>query len=345
MSVTQASDLFIPQVCITYASQAFTQSVEFMQKMVGGESSPVQIMNDPVFGSEGQYIQRPVFSRIGSTLVTTRDITSVSTVTPVKLSGTNEQGVKLHRKIGPVDISEDAAKLSRATPAEISAELGRQMGQELALNMQLSLITACVGAIDGISGTANTSSVWSATARTNMSPYLLNTALELMGDQREVFRREAMILMRSETQTDLFSDAINRQFTGIGDKALGGDLGTNTLGMPWAVVDSSALTTADAGFDKYHSLILGKGFMQVWFTQPFNMYPVFGPILDTEQVIIRLRADADFAIGVHGKTWDSTNGGANPDNTALALSTNWDDAFTRHQEVRGLKITHNYSGN
>lgn len=346
MAVTQASDLFIPEVCIEYASQKFVQSIDLMQQMVGGEESPIQIMNDPIFSSEGQYIQRPVFTRIGSTLVTRRDITSTSSVTPLKLAGSNEIGVKVHRKIGPVDVSEDAARLSRATPAEISQELGKQMGEELALNMQHTLIAASLGALDGISGTAHTLSVWSATARTNLSPDLLNRALELMGDQRQKFRTEAKILTRSESHTDLYTDALGRNFPGVGDRALKGDMYTNDLGMgPACVVDDSLLTTADAGFDKYHTLLLGKGFMQVWFTLPFQLYPVFGPILDQEQVIIRLRADADFAVGVHGKQWDVANGGANPSDSTIATSTNWDDTFSNHREVRGLKITHNYSNN
>lgn len=345
MSVTQASDLFIPQVCSEYARQAFVQSIEFMAKLVGTGPAPVQIMNDPTFNVEGQYIQRPTFSRIGSALVTRRDITSVSSVTPQKLTGTNEVGVKIHRKIGPVDVSMDAANLSRASGEQISAELGRQFGEELALNLQHSMITAAIGAIDGVASTVNTTAPWSATARTNLSPALLSAGLQLMGDQRERFKKEAMILTRSESLHDLYGDAMGRSFAGIGDLALKGDMGTNTLGMGFATVDDAALTLANAGFDHYYTLLLGTDFMQVWFTKPMTLYPVFGPILDQEQVIIRLRADADIAIGMHGKTWDATNGGANPDDTALALSTNWDDTFSRHQEVRGIKIDHNYSGN
>ena len=348
-AVTNVSDLFVPEVCMDYASQAFTQSIGVMEELMGppGSGAPIEIMDPAVmgYGDQGQYIQRPVLKRIGSGLVARRDITSNSDTTPVNITGDNEIAVKLNRRVGPVDYTVDSMRLSKLTPAQFSAEIGKQVGEEMALNIQNSIIAAAVGILGGVTSSANTNTVWSATTRTNLSPAVLNSTLALMGDQRDKFRREARILTRSEPTTDLITDLSGRSYNGIGDKALGGqiDMGTYGMGMP-VMVDSSNLTIADAGFDKYLTLLLGKGFMQVWFPLPLTIYEVFQTTLP-EQVLRRWRGDFDFVIGTHGAKWDVSNGGANPSDATLATTTNWDSNFTRHQEVRGLMAIHNYSGN
>ncbi len=239
----------------------------------------------------------------------------------------------------------DSMRLSKATPAQVSAEIGMQVGQEMALNIQSTIIAAATGIIGGVTATANTYSPWSATVRTNLSPSVLNSTLALMGDYREAFRRSAKILTRSESALDMINDATGRSFTGVGDKALAGSLNVNTYGMGDPImVDSSSLTVTDAGFDKYLTLLLGAGFMQIWFPLPLTIYEVFQTTLP-EQVLRRWRADFDFVVGCHGAQWDSTNGHANPTDATIATTTNWDSNFTRHQEVKGLMAVHNVSSN
>lgn len=344
MATTQASDLFIPEVADQYTRQGFFDSLELMSGLVGtSENSPIRIMNSPVFNIEGQYVQRPKFKQI-SNLVTRRDVTSLAATTALKLEGANDIGVKCHSKIGPVEISKDASVLSRATPAEISQELGKKVGEQSAAYVQSFLIAALRGITsDATLAAAHQNSVWGAAARTNLSPSLINSTLNLMGDYRERFKRYARMVGRSESLNDLVDDAIGRSFPGIGDKALSGDyVNLNTLGLPWNMVDDANLTTADAGFDKYHTYIVGRDAMQVWFTKPITMYVPFLD-LSKEQVLERLRGDMDFAIGANGMTWDGTT--ANPTKANLADGTKWSPTYTDHKQVGILEIVHNYSGN
>lgn len=347
MAVTNPSDLFIPEVSADYSSQAFVQSLELMNNLIGpvGSGSPIEIMNDPIFGVEGQYFQRPIFKRVGSTLVARRDVTSNSNTTPVNITGDNEIGVKVHRRIGPLNYTLDALNISRATPENFSAEVGKQIGEELALNMQHTIIATALGILAGVGSTVNTYSPWNATSRTNLSPAVLNATLNLMGDQRNKFKSGAHIVTRSECVLDLTNDGIGRSYQGVGDRALQGAMNVNTLGMgDPLMVDDALLTTADAGFDKYTTILFGAGAMQIWFTKPLTMYPVFQNTLP-EQVEMRIRGDADFALGTHGAKYDSTNGGANPTDATIATSTNWDSTYTSAKEVRLLSAVHNYSGN
>jgi hypothetical protein len=342
MAVTEASDLFIPEVAMDYARQQFVQSLEVYNLIGGSEAYPIVAVNDPVFSVEGQYLQRPVFKRIGSNLVARRDVTSVAGITSQELTGDNEIMVKIHRRSNAA-VSKDAARLSRATAEEISAEIGRQVGEEYALNIQTTLINAILGMIAG-STTTHTLTLWNAAARTNLSPDVLNQMLNVMGDQREKFRLGATLITRSECMKDLVGDAIGRGYPGVGDQALKGAMMTNTLGMPFAMADLADLTVADAGFDKYISILLGANAVQIQFTLPMTFYPIFTPV-ETEQVVDYIRCDMDFAIGCHGAKWDFASGGANPDNTALALSTNWDSTYSNHRELRAVECVHNYSGN
>lgn len=345
MAITNASDLFVPQVAMRYARQQFVQSIELLSKMMGpSDMSPIQICNDPVWSSEGQTMERPLFARIGASLVTRRDITSNASVTPVKMTGVDETAVKLNRKIGPVDVSVDATRLSRATPEEFSMELGKQAGEEIALNMQTSIIAASMGAIAAMTATAHTSTVWAAGVRTNLSPSVLNGGLNLEGDFRERFRRTATMLFHSSVLQDLAGDAIGRGYQGVGDQALRGALMTNTLGMDWAMVDDNTyLHTTGGGFDHFYTLLLAAGFAQLWFTLPITIYPIL-QVLDQQQVVHRWRADFDFALGFHGMQYNVGAGGNNPTDGSLNSSANWTPVYSNHKEVKAVEIVHNYSG-
>lgn len=342
MAVTTASDLFVPEVANRYMRQAFVQKLALFEKFMGpGAELPIQIVNDPVFAIEGEYLKTPAFKRISS-LVTRRDLTSVASVTPLELTGTTEQGVKLSRKIGPVDISRDAALFSRATGDEIMAEIGRQAGEQLAVNLQTSTLATLRGITAGMTTTAHTLSVWDAAARTNMSASLLSRGKALLGDNRGDIKYG---IMHSDVWHDLFLEAQGKGYDMVGGRALGGAEGTNHLGLDLGNVDDTYLTTADAGYDKYHTLLMGSGVIKVQFIRPLMVYPIFQTI-DTEQVIDRWRADADYAINnAAGMTWDSGNIGANPTDANLAAAGSWDAVYTSHKEVKLVELVSNSSLN
>jgi hypothetical protein len=129
---------------------------------------------------------------------------------------------------------------------------------------------------------------------------------------------------------------------GIADNASRGD-NPHTLGLDFAIADDAALTLADAGFDKYYTLLLGPNCMELdiiamEFT-PLWMNP------KAENVEFVLRGDVDFEIRIPGFQWDVVSAGTNPDLTAASLSTNWDPTYTDHREVLAAMGVHNYSDN
>lgn len=346
MSITNVSDLFVPEVCAEYANKAFVQSLGLYSLMgPEGSGAPIELMSDPVVAVEGQYKQRPVLDQMGSALVTRQDITSNSGVTPQKMTGSNEQMVKLFRKIGPVDFTYNVPIVTRADGEQLSRALGEQAGQQLALNYQESILAALNGMVDAMTATAHTNTVWAAATRTNLSPSVLSSGLALMGDRREFFKKTARIVTRSECAVDLQNDGIGRSYPNVGDRALQGARNTNTLGMGDPVeIDSSRLTVADAGFDKYITLLLGSGCLQIDFCQPMKIYPLLN-ILDNEQAQYRWRADSAALLGGHGLSYNSGAGGANPTDTNLASSANWSVVYSQAREVQIIKNIHNMSSN
>jgi len=349
MAVSMPSDVFIPQLVLGYARQAFTDSIEPLSKLAGpSPNAPIRLTNQDAFMA-GQYVQGPTFKRIGS-LVSRRDITSNSAATPLKLEATNNIGVKLHKKIGPVEFTYDAQRLAGlgadAIRGLFSQEVGRQAGEAMAYAVQGDVIAALSGIADGMAATAHTLTVWAASGtRVNLSPSLLNRGLSLLGDARDRFRRFAGVIARSESVEDLFGTALGAGFPGVADVAQGqGSLQTNTLGMPLAVVDDPTLTVADAGWDKYITMLVGPGALDVGFTLPMTIYE---PFVDTsrETVTVRWRADFDFVLRASGATWDTANGGANPNTATLATGSNWDPTSSSNKEVPVVKLVHNYSNN
>jgi len=347
MPVTMPTDLFLPQLALTYTRQAFNDSIQLMQRLVGpGPNSPVQLINNPTM-EVSQYLQQPRFARMGLGLISVRDITSNSTATVQKMTAVNDIGVKCHRKVGPVEWTYDAARLAglgnddTARAAYISAEYGKQVGEYMALSIQRTVVAALRGMVEAMTSSAHTTTVWAASTRTNLSPAVLNGALNLMQDARDVI---TSWVMRSESLQDLYTDAIGRSYPNIGDQALAGNTDTNTLGKIKAMVDDPNLTVTASPFSKYITLGVGPQCMQVFATLPFTSYIPF-IATDRETVTVRLRGDFDIELAPRGFQWNSGAGGANPSDTALVTSANWTPTYTSHKEVKIIEAIHNYSGN
>lgn len=340
MAETLPADLYIPTLAMDYARQAFVTKLHLLERFMGtAPGSPIRMMNDPTFQTQGQYLDRPVFKRIAS-LGSRRDLTSVSAVTDLELTSGNEKMVKVHKKLGGVKYSLDVGRVTKASAEEVSAEVGRQCGEAAAEMVQATLIAATIGALDAMTDTAHTHAPWNASARTNLRPEVLNAGLAKMGDSRSDI---VGFLTRSEPLQDLVDHYLGMGVSGVADAAVRGEV-LPPLGKALIAVDDSNLTAADAGHDKYHTLGYGADAVQIQFTLPLTMYP---PFLDTstEQVCYRIRGDFDYALGVRGMGYNSGAGGANPTDATLLSSANWSGVYSSHKEVQLIKITHNYSGN
>jgi len=337
MADTLASDLFVPEVAARYGRQKFVENMDAM-KFIGPEGSgaPIELVNDPVFASEGQYFSMPVFKRIAS-LGTKRDLTSVSAVTDLELTSGDEKAVKVHKKLGSVSRSLDAGRLSRASDEELSAEIGMQFGEATASMVIETILNAARGAIAAMTSTLHTKDSWSATVRTNLSRTLINAIKAKLGDSRS---KLTAVICRSESMQDLIDEYLGAGVQGIADVATQSGIIKSSLGVDIVMRDSAALTTADAGFNKSHLLAMGPGAIKIGFSLPMTVYP---PFLDTskEQVLVRARGDVDYWVGIKGMGYNSGAGGANPTDAVLLSSANWSVVYSDHREVLLAELIHN----
>ena len=245
----------------------------------------------------------------------------------------------INRKLGPVSLTATAAQLAKATAEGVSAAIGQQMARSMQETIQQFVIAALKGAVSKMTSTLHTKSVWSSTIRTNLSTTLLAQIKALMGDSAESI---SGWIMRSEPyNTDLITANLGAGVTGIAD-VVGNGGPAQTLGLPYALVDDSNLTTADGGFDKYYVLGIGPGCIEIEFTRPLTIYAPERR-LKSENVEDVIRGDYDFAIRVPGFQWSS--GQANPSVANCAATTYWTVGYADHREVKIVLGEFNYSGN
>jgi hypothetical protein len=300
--------------------------------------------NNAVLSSGGTIIHAPVLKPIAS-LVTQRDLTSESDATPLKIQTRDDKGVRVSAKIGPVSFTKSAQWLSGLRGGELERFFATEAMNKINLYLRNYILGAAVAAITNMTSSLHTKTVWDAAARTNLSTGLLAQIRALLGDRADAVGAGsgAAWVFRSESfYNDLIQFQLGQGVQGIADRASAG-ANPHTLGMGYAIADDAALTTADAGFDKYRTLLMGPGCCEVDiialdFT-PSWMNP------KAENVEFVLRGDCDFEIRFPGFQFDSVSAGTNPNLTAASLSTNWDPTYTDHREILLAMAVHNYSGN
>jgi hypothetical protein len=57
-----------------------------------------------------------------------------------------------------------------------------------------------------------------------------------------------------------------------------------------------------------------------------------------DNLVYRFQGEFAYNMGVKGFKWDTGNGGANPDATALGTGSNWDAASTSYKDFAGCII-------
>lgn len=340
MAITTVSDGFTPEVAAEYASQAFIENLGMLELMGSGPDSPIQVVNDAVFAMEGQYLDRPVFKRISS-FVSSRDINGTSAATDLELTTGNEQAVKMHKKVGPLTWTADVYRVTRARPGSIEREFGKQAGEQMALTVRESIISAIRGAVAAMTSTLHTKDVWNASTRTNFTRNLVQEFMDLFEDRQE---KVSSLVSHSRMHGDLIKDYLGAGVQGITDTQSKQRILRDTLGRAVYMATTALLTTSDAGFDKYRALALGPGAVQIGFSQPLRIYEVFEDT-SKESVLYRARADFEFWIGIAGMGYVDGVGGANPSDSTLATSSSWTPVYSDAREVLLGELVSNYSGN
>lgn len=343
MAQTLPADLYIPTVALNWMAYNFYENLGLMKFASPSAASPIVMTASGPLTSGGQYLDGPTFKPIAS-LESRRDLTSASDATPAKIESRNDKGVRVSRK-GIASITKSSQWINNVSAAQLSEFFAREARDNMMLNIRQYIIGAAVAAVGNMTSTLHTKDLWSATVRTNLSTSLLAQTRALLADRSYMFEpgSGAIWVFRSEPYyTDLIQTNISSGVDGLATPAANGGPAA-TLGLPYALADDAALTTADAGFDKYKTLLLGPGAIEVDVTR-FEFTPEWmNP--KAENVEFVLRYDYDFVLRIPGFQYDSGNGGANPTLATASTTTNWDVNYSDHREILLAYAQHNYSGN
>lgn len=278
----------------------------------------------------GNYEKEAFFTDLGATtLITRQDLTSNAAATPIKLATAENVRVKLHRKIGPVDTTFNAFNMiGEDAQREFSFLLGQSIAKSQPLGMLNDGLTAAVAAIG-----ANTAMVNDVTGASGTCTHTnLIGALRKWGDAYSNLR---CWVMHSTQFFDLGLDAVAQSVDSVVANILR-VFSVPTLGVPVIVTDSASLiVTADTP-DSYYVLGLGDNAVQVVDSEVTNV--VTDVKTGNEQLEIEIQGEYAFNLGVKGFAWDTANGGANPNATALGTGTNWDQVATSDKDTAGVAL-------
>ena len=325
MAITLASDLKIYEEYLDAGfTEVMTQEVDVFNN---GSAGAILLGTE---AHRGAYRFESFFKELTS-FDTRRDLTSTSDVDPKKLVQDEMVAVKLSRKQGPVEGAIGAFKRKGLTEQTMSFMLGQQSARKLLQIYLNKSLLACRAA------TANqTDMVHDATDGTIETADFVS-GMEKYGDDLSAV---TAVVMHSKVFYDLFRDQLaNFKIENVaGIQIARGDL-PGVLGRPFVVTDSSSLVETDgvtSGTDKYYTPLLKSGAIDVDESQE----PTAAIEVQTgkEQITIQWQFEYDFSIELMGYKWDTSNGGENPNDSALSTGTNWDKAVTSDKNLAAAMI-------
>lgn len=276
----------------------------------------------------GHYEREAFFQAIAGGGVSRRDITSIAAAVAAKMTQGEFIGVKLNRKVGPVESTLDALRKIGADVETLSFALGAQVAKGQIVDALNSTIAALCGAL---SNTAAVLTNVSAIGAGTMTHNHLVSGLATLGDRSS---EVSAFVMHSKAYHDLVGQAITDKVVEVaGTTIIGGNVAS--LGRPVVLVDAPALLIAGAP-NNYLTLGLRKGAASIKMTEPMALLNQL--VTGNEQLIQRFQGEYAYTLKILGFQWDIANGGVNPDPTAIALGTNWDQVLTSVKDCAGMVI-------
>lgn len=240
-------------------------------------------------------------------------------------------GVKLNRKIGPVANTLDRWRKIAEDPETMSLLLGEQSGKAQAADYLNSGLIACDAALS-LQNALNYDETGSST-KTMQATTLVN-GLSKMGDNAGQI---VCWVMHSKPFFNLVGDGISNYKVDrvAGALIVQGETVPMSLGRPIVVTDSSALVEASSPTTYVSLGLVADGIMV---NQSEEEEIESDLVTGLENLVMRIQGEYAFNLRLKGFKWDTTNGGANPTDTALGTYSNWDKVATDKKSLPGVRI-------
>ena len=278
----------------------------------------------------GDYDYRAFWKQLTG-IATRRDTTSISAATALKTAQGEMVGVKVNRKIGPVDVALDALRKIGIDPRDDAAQfaLGEQVADATTnerVNTGLLAIAAALRSKAGVTYTGTGDTVGTLTS---------DKLVKGMAKRGDASADVIMWIMHSKAFFDLFGEQLARDVGGIADVLL--FEGTpGSFNRPVLVTDSASLVVDNAGTNNYTTLGLAAGALTVTDTE--SEYITNDIVTGLENLVFRMQGEYAYNLDVLGCAWDVANGGKNPTGTAVGTGTNWDLVAADNKGLGGVAI-------
>jgi hypothetical protein len=278
----------------------------------------------------GEYVKSAFIDAISEDAISRRDPNNLEAAGKTDITQSENISVNLYRRIGPIDKTLDAWQQIARDPGTMSLLVGNMIGDLKAKKLVNTGITAAKAAITRQSGL-----VLDVTGKTNktLSLEYLNKGMAKMGD---AFARIACWVTHSKSYFDLVGQQItDKMDTVAGAIVYGGT--PATLGRPVVVTDSPALVDDNGSSDDdFWVLGLTQGGVTVVDSAQSRLES--DTVTGLQNLVGRIQGEFAISLGVRGFAWDTTAGGANPMDAALATTTNWNKVATSLKDCAGIAI-------
>jgi len=246
-------------------------------------------------------------------LISDRDLTSQAPVAESALSHVDQVRVKYARRAGPVDLNDKTYDWILQSRANGVAWVMSQMAESMPLNMFDRGVAALVAAMS-----QHTNFVYDGTSdsTTTLTRDKFAKGEALLGDQ---YQEVVAFVMHSKPFFDLRqADLVNAERLFVFETL---NVFQDTLGRPFIVIDSPALVTPGSP-NVYHVLGLTRDAIEVSENGDYrdNLDLPNGE----ENLKTTWQAQWTENIRIKGHSWDTSNGGTNPNAAAITTASNWD---------------------
>jgi hypothetical protein len=274
-----------------------------------------------------EYINGAVFERVMQFVTLFGDGSNgVTALTDNPITQDEIVGVKLHRTFHRALTRNQWLRIGQA-PEQFARVYGGQLAGKMMKEEVNTAIAATSAALSGVAA-LNFDATDGTLAHTD-----LISGLALSGDAAGEI---VAWVMHSKPWFNLVGSGVTSNLLEVGGVAVNRGT-TGTAGRPVVITDSPSLVVAGSP-TTYVTLGLRVGAVQA--IESEAVYTAdSGDLTGLGNIIRRLQTEYSYNLKVKGFKYDTAGGGKNPDATAVATSTNWDQVATDTKSLAGVRIT------
>lgn len=318
----------MPFDLVKFNQQTYTVMTETLdqdvQKFNTASGGAINLVAKPF---KGDFDIEASFKAIAN-LVRRRNVDSNTAIASARLEQHKKVAVKVATGTPEILWTPAQYAWTLQNPELAAIKTGEQLARASLADMLNTAVKCTVAALKG-----NTDLVYDATA-TTLDFKALTVGASKFGDRSGAIKAW---VMHSGAQTNLYLNAlgnIERLFSYESVNVI-----RDPFGRIIVVTDAPDLTYMTTGIAPkvaFNTLGLVDGGAVINNQNDFNS--VIVPKTGKENIEQAYQAEWSYSSSVLGYTWDTTNGGASPTDTALGTSTNWDKIATSNKDTAGVLV-------